>query len=328
MKALVTGATGFVGSHVVDELLRQGFDVAYVARATSNHRWLINKPVELREGSLYDANSLHRAVTDVDVLVHVAGQIAGRDEADFYRGNVLVTRNLLDAVRAYRPNLKRFVHISSGAVTGPSPSAEQPLTEEAAPKPLTAYGRTKLQAEQEVLAVANEIPVTIVRPPVVYGPRDEATLTFFQLVNRGFAPLIGFDDKFVSMIHARDLAMGIVEATLHPVAEGKIYNITSEEAYTWQQIANVAAAVSGRRRLASIRIPHPLVIAIAGTIGGLGKLSKKPPVIDIDKGRDFIQKYWTSSGEKARRELGFRPQISLNDGILETITWYKEQKWL
>jgi nucleoside-diphosphate-sugar epimerase len=328
VKVLVTGATGFVGSHVVDEMLRRGHEVAYVARATSNHRWLENKPVELREGSLYDPESLHRAVHGIDVVVHVAGQISGRNEEDFYRGNVTVTRNVLDAIRAYRPGLSRYVHVSSASVTGPSANAAEPVTEDSPLKPITAYGRTKLQAEQAVLEVAAEFPCTITRPCVVYGPRDEATLTFFQLVNRGFAPLIGFDEKFVSMIHARDLARGIADAALNPAAIGQTYFITGEEIHTWQQIANIAAAVSGRRRLANIRLPHPLVLAIAGTVGGFGRFARKPPVIDYDKGRDFVQKFWTSSGAKARKELGFRPEISLNDGILETVNWYKEMKWL
>lgn len=328
MRVLVTGATGFVGSHVVDELLSRNMEACYIARSSSNHRWLKGKPVELREGSLYDPATLKAAISDVDAIIHVAGQISGRNEADFYRGNVTATRNILDAVRTYRPSLTRFVHISSGAVSGPSRSATTPVTEDDRPKPLTAYGRTKAQAEDEVNSVASEVACTIVRPPVVYGPRDEATLTFFQLINKGFAPLIGFDEKYVSMIHARDLARGIVDSMVHPSAVGNTYFITSEEAYTWQQIANVAAAVSGRRKLAAIRIPHKVVLAIAGTAGGISKLMGKPSVLNYEKGIDMIQKYWTSSAEKARRELGFRPQISLQDGVTETVTWYKEQQWL
>ncbi len=328
MKVLVTGATGFVGSFVVDELLKQGAEVAYIARASSNHRWMKDKPVQLYEGSLFDPRSLQKAVESVDIIVHVAGQISGKNEEDFYRGNVLVTRNLLDAVRTYRPSLERFVHISSQAVCGPSESADSPVTEETTPRPITAYGRTKLKAEETVLSLKDELPISIVRPPVVYGPRDEATLSFFRLVHRGIAPLIGFDEKYVSMIHARDLAIGIVRVATNPVAIGQTYFITSAEHYGWQQIANVAAAVLGRRKLIRLHIPHPVVVAIAATVGGLGRFAKKPPVVDMDKGRDFTQKYWTSSGEKARRELGFKPEISLNEGILETITWYKEHKWL
>ncbi len=284
--------------------------------------------MQLREGSLYDPASLAKAVADVDAVIHVAGQISGRNEADFYRGNVTTTQNLIDAVKQHRPNLQRFVHISSGAVSGPSATLDRPVTEADPMRPITAYGRTKAKAEELVEEARNYLPCTTVRPPVVYGPRDEATLTFFQLVNKGFAPLIGFEEKYVSMIHAADLARGIVEAMLHPASINNTYFVTSEEQYNWQQIANVAAAVSGRRKLTTIRIPHPLVLAIAGISGGVSKLTGKPSVLNYEKGQDIIQKYWTSSGEKARRELGFKPMISFQDGITDTVTWYKEQQWL
>lgn len=328
MKVLVTGATGFVGSHVVDELLLRGFDVSYIARATSNHRWLKDKKVTLRQGSLYNSESLRAAVADVDAIIHVAGQISGRNEADFYKGNVTATSNLLTAVRNNRPSLERFVHISSGAVNGPATSLEKPATEEDVMQPITAYGRTKAKAEEVVRGEMNAIPSTIIRPPVVYGPRDEATLTFFKMVYKGFAPLIGFDEKFVSMIYVKDLVRGIVDSMVNPAAVGGTYFITSEEAYAWQQIANVTAAVSGRRKLTTIRIPHPVVLTLAGTVGGLSKIFGKPSVLNYEKGQDIIQKYWISSNAKARKELGFRPTFSLQEGIEDTIAWYLENKWL
>lgn len=328
MRVLVTGATGFVGSHLVDELLDRGYDVSYIARSSSNHRWLSGKNVALRQGSLYNSESLRAAVADADCIVHVAGQISGKNESDFFRGNVTATNNLLTAIKHNNPSLKRFVHISSGAVNGPSPSINEPANEESALKPITAYGRTKAKAEEVVREAMSELPATIVRPPVVYGPRDEATLTFFKLVYKGFAPLIGFDQKYVSMIHVADLARGIVESMTHPGAIGNTYFITSEETYTWQQIANVAAAVAGRRKLTNIRIPHPVVLAIAGVVGGISKLVGKPSVLDYEKGQDIVQRYWISSGEKARRELGFRPTISLQEGIEQTLAWYEDHRWL
>lgn len=328
VRVLVTGATGFVGSHVVDELLLKGYDVSYLARPTSNHRWLTEKNVTLRQGSLYNGESLRTAVADADAIIHVAGQISGKNEADFYRGNVTATANLLTAIQNYRPTLQRFVHISSGAVNGPSESLDKPATEDDKMKPLTAYGRTKAKAEEIVNQVKDVLPITIVRPPVVYGPRDEATLSFFKLVHKGFAPLIGYDDKYVSMIHVRDLSRGIVECMNHPAAVGNTYFITSEESYSWQQIANVAAAVAGRRKLTTIRIPHPAVLAIAGTVGLISKLFSKPSVLNYEKGQDIIQRYWTSSGAKARKELGFKPAISLQDGVEDTMTWYETQRWL
>jgi dihydroflavonol-4-reductase len=328
VRALVTGATGFVGSHVVDVLIERGIDVSYIARASSDHRWLTGKKVTLTEGSLYDLTSLRTALDGVDTIIHVAGQTAGKNEEDFRRGNEGVTQNLVDAVRAYRPNLTRFVHISSLAVTGPSPSLEKPVDEGSPLRPITAYGRTKKLAEDVMQQAMKEFPATIVRPPAVYGPRDTATLTFFQAVHRGIAPVIGFDDKYVSLVHIRDLARGIVDAALHEAAVGQTYFVATNTFNSWAEISTVTAAVSGRRRIMKIRIPHPLVLGIAGVVGFTGKLFTKPPVLDYEKGIDMIQKYWICSSDKAHRDLGYRQEISLADGILETVSWYREQGWL
>ena len=328
MRVLVTGATGFVGSHVVDILLARGLDVSYIARATSNHRWLTGKPVTLVEGSLHDLGSLHRALDGVDVVIHVAGQTAGRNEADFLRGNQGATQNLIDAVRTYRPNLTRFVHISSMAVNGPAKDEEHPNREDQPLHPITAYGRTKKLAEDVINEASADIPCTIIRPPAVYGPRDEATLTFFAAVAKGLAPMIGFDNKKVSLVHIRDLARGIVDASFHERTIGETYFISSDEWYTWQKIADITGSVTGRKRLLTLRLPHPLVLAIAGTSGAFGRFAEKPPVLDYEKGIDMIQRYWICSTEKAHRDFGYKQEISLEEGILETVSWYRTQGWL
>lgn len=328
MKVLVTGATGFVGSHVVDALRASEHDVSFIARSTSNLRWLEGSGAVRVDGSLFDVGSLRAAVADVDIIIHVAGLTAAKNEAEFRKGNRDATKNLLDAVRAYRPQLQRFVHISSGAVVGPSPSPEQAVDERSPLHPITAYGRTKKEAEDEVIAAGGDIPFTIVRPPAVYGPRDSAILTFFQSVARGIAPIIGFDEKQVSLIHARDLARGIVLAASSPAAVGQTYFITSERFYTWPHIAAVTAAVMGRKSVLKPRLPHALVLGIAGIVGALGKLAGKPPVLDYEKGIDITRPYWVFSPEKARRELGFREQLTLEEGIRETVTWYRDRGWL
>jgi nucleoside-diphosphate-sugar epimerase len=328
LKVLITGATGFVGSHVVDVLLERGHQVFFIARSTSNMRWLDGKGVTRVEGSLFDVESLHQAVSGMDALIHVAGLTAAKNEAEFRRGNLDATQNLIDAVRAYNPGIKRFVHISSLTVCGPASSVEFPTTEDQQElRPLTAYGRTKRMAEDAVRD-ATDIPWTIVRPPAVYGPRDSAILSFFQAVNKGLATLIGFGESRVSLVHARDLARGIVLAMEQPVAIKQTYFITSDDVYSWPEIVEVTKVALGKRFVLPIRLPHILVLAIAGTVGFFGKLSGKPPVLDYEKGLDLIQPFWICSSQKARIELGYSQQISLQDGIRETVQWYREQKWL
>ena len=328
MKVLITGATGFVGSHVVDVLLERGHEVFFIARSTSNMRWLDGKSVTRVEGSLFDVESLRHAVTGMDALIHVAGLTAAKNEAEFRRGNLDATQNLIDAVRAYNPGLQRFVHTSSLTVCGPAPSLEQPRTEDHDDlRPLTAYGRTKKLAEDAVRA-ASDIPWTIVRPPAVYGPRDAAILSFFQAVHKGLATLIGFGDSRVSLVHARDLARGIVLAMEAPAAHQQTYFITSDEFYSWPQIVDVTKTAMSKSFVLPLRLPHALVLGIAGTVGFFGKLSGKPPVLDYEKGLDLIQPYWICSSDKARRELGYTQEVSLEDGIRETVQWYREYKWL
>lgn len=327
MKVLVTGATGFVGSHVVDVLLERGHQVFYIARSTSNLRWLEGKAATRVDGSLFDVKSLRPAVEGMDVVIHVAGLTAAKNEAEFMRGNRDATQNLLDAIRAYVPTLTRYVHISSLAVCGPAAQLDEPITEDSPLHPITAYGRTKKLAEQCVTA-CSDIPWTIVRPPAVYGPRDEAILTFFQTINKGLASFIGFDDKRISLVHVRDLARGIVDAAFADAAVGQSYFISSDETYTWDQISAVTASIMGKRKLLRIRLPHAVVLSIAGTVGFFGKLAGKPPVLDYEKGIDLTQKYWICSTMKARRELGYRQEMSLADGIRDTVDWYRGASWL
>lgn len=328
MNVLVTGATGFVGSHVVDVLLDRGFDVSYIARASSNLRWMNGKRARRVDGSLFDYTTLRTAVGEADMIIHVAGVIAAKNEAEFMRGNRDATQHLIDAVDAYRPSITRFTHISSLAVAGPASSLEQPVRESDICKPITAYGRTKRSAEDVIHAAAGRIPTTILRPPAVYGPRDEATLTFFQTVNKGVAPLIGFDEKYISFINVKDLARGIVDATLHPKAVGETYFITSRDYYTWPEISTVTAAVLGKQRIRRIRLPHGVVLGLAGVAGFVSKFRSKPGVLDYEKGIDITRPYWICSPDKALRELGFQSQLSLHEGIQDTITWYREMGWL
>ena len=327
LNVLVTGATGFVGSHVVDVLLERGHTVSYIARSTSNLRWLAGKPATRVDGSLFDKESLRAAVERADIIIHVAGLTAAKNEAEFRRGNTEATQNLIDAARAYRPGLVRFVHISSLAVSGPSPNLANPVTEDSPYNPITSYGRTKQLAELAVLE-ATEIPFTIIRPPAVYGPRDSAIYTFFQTVNKGLATFIGFDQKRLSLVHVRDLARGIVDAAFSPKTIGETYFMSSDEFYTWREIAELTGTILERQRLLRIRLPHTLVLGIAGIAGFVGRISGKPSVLDYEKGVDIIQSFWTCSTEKARADFGYRQEISLEEGLRDTIRWYKEQKWL
>lgn len=328
MKALATGATGFIGSHLVDALLERGVEVRCIVRRQSNRRWLQGKPVEIVEASLEQPDSLPKAVAGVDVVYHIAGVIAARSYEEFYRGNRDATANLLNAVVQHAPNVRRFLFLSSLAAVGPAPSLAEPVTEETPYHPITAYGRSKRAAEEVVLAAADKLPITIVRPPAVYGPRDAATLPFFRSVRLGIAPLIGFREKYLSLIHVHDLVQGILAAATAECAVGRIYFISSEEVYTWWQLTEAARVALGRRRVWRVRVPHAIVMGIASVAEVAGWLMRRPPVFDFEKGRDIIQPYWICSPARAVAEIGYRQTVGLIEGMHQTVAWYREHGWL
>ncbi|MBI3235017.1 MAG: NAD(P)-dependent oxidoreductase, partial [Bacteroidetes bacterium] len=239
MKVLITGATGFIGSHVADLLLERGYDVRALARSTSNLQWLKGKKVELVDGSISNMQSLEKAMKDVEMVFHVAGLTAARKAEEFMIGNRDGTRNMLEAAYKFAPNLQRFLHVSSLTAVRPSDSPDKPVDESTPSAPITSYGISKKAAEDVVNSFANKLPITIVRPPAVYGQRETAILDFFKTVNKGFVPYIGFDKKQVSLIHGLDLSRGIIEAAESSNTIGKTYFVSSEEFYTWEQIGSV-----------------------------------------------------------------------------------------
>jgi len=328
MNVLVTGATGFIGSHVVDTLQHADANIVCIARPTSDLRWLKDKDIHIINASLDNPESLIPAVQGIDMIIHVAGLTAARNDEEFLRGNRDSTKNLLEIARTYAPNLQRFLHVSSQTVTGPSSSLIEPVHEDSPLYPITAYGRSKKAAEEVVREYAQYFPITIVRPPAVYGERDTAILTFFQSVAKGIVPLIGFDEKKVSLIHGIDLARGIVEAAFSAQTIGETYFVSSEEFYDWKQIAEITKNAFGKSIVMPIRVPHATVMMLAGLSEFFGKFSSKPPVLNYEKGKDLIQPYWICSVDKAKRDFGWKQHISIEEGIKRTVDWYKEHSWV
>lgn len=328
MKVLVTGATGFIGSHIADQMKEKGADVICIVRKTSNLQWVENKGYELVEASLSDLDSLKEVVKDVDIIFHSAGLTAAKSMEDFVRANLTGTKNLFEAAKNNAPNLKRFLHVSSQTAVGPSLSLDNISTEEQLHSPLTSYGKSKKMAEDYLNASHNILPVTIVRPPAVYGPRDSATLPMFKAAMKGIGTLVGFDDKYVSLVSSMDLSRGIIEAALSNNSVGESYFIASEEYYNWTNIIDTMGAAAGRDKMLKIRIPHSIVKVMGNVNGMIGKFTGKPPVFDSEKSIDFIQKYWTCSVEKAKRDFGYAQKYSLEEGFKATFEWYKSNGWI
>lgn len=323
----ITGGTGFIGSHLVDRCLERGDEVRVLVRKTSNLRWLEGKNVQLIEGDIRDASSLEAFVRDADYVYHIAGVVKARDRAGYFDGNVTATENMLDATQRFAPNVKRFLYASSQTAAGPSPSLDRPVREDDEPHPITTYGESKIAAENAVRARTNTLPWTIVRPPAMYGPRDTEIFIYFQAIARGLNSMIGFNDKRLSLLHADDLVTGSILAAEADISVGETYFISSEEFYSWPQVGRITAAIMDSRYV-TLRLPHALVYVIAGVSQFIAGLQRKPATLNIEKARDITRQYWTCDVSKAKKELGYRQQVGIEDGIRNTVAWYRQQGWL
>lgn len=323
---LVTGGTGFVGSHLVDHLIERGSSVRCLVRKSSKLRYLKHPQIQLAYGGLDDSTDWDAALAGVDTIYHVAGTTFARRAQDYFTVNHRGTEAILAEAIKRRDRINRFVYISSLAAVGPGRD-RKPADEDTTPSPITPYGRSKLLAEEAVRAVSDLLPVTIVRPPAVYGPRDYGIFEFFKAVKGGMFPMIGRRDKRVSLIHVRDLVEGIILAGESDVSVGRTYFISSEDDYSMRAVADLMAALM-RRRLRAIVIPRSLAYGVAIAAEAAAAVMRKPPVINRDKVTDLSQTFWTCSIERAKSELGYNPRVPLEEGLRETISWYKSEGWL
>jgi nucleoside-diphosphate-sugar epimerase len=326
MKIFMTGATGFVGSFLAETLIQSNHEVRCLVRKESNLRWIADLDVDCYYGSLYDENSLIRGMEDCDLIYHVAGVTKARTEEEYFRGNYEGTKKVINAALKHKKKLSRFIHVSSQAAVGPSPTLI-PINEKHPANPLTFYGKSKWAAEEYVQSFITNLPITIVRPPAVYGPRDTDILEFFRTVKFGLIPQLGGADKYLSLIHVKDLARGIAIAGEHERAVGETFFITSPEPYSWEEISRITLNILQKKGF-RVPVPVPLIKGVAAISEGIASITKKPALVNKQKVIEMEQDFWTCSPEKAKKDLGFEAKIGLENGIRETLIWYKEQKWL
>jgi nucleoside-diphosphate-sugar epimerase len=322
MKAMVTGATGFVGSHLVEALRRSGAEVTVLARSPEKASPLTAQGVRVVRGDLHDKGSLEDASRGQDVIYHVAGVVAARGEAEFLWANRDGTANLVAA--AERSGKPRLVLVSSLAAGGPAPRGS-PLSGREPPNPVTAYGRSKLAAEQVVRH--SGLPWSIVRPPIVYGPRDREVLKIFRIARLGIAPVFGDGTQELSAVHAADLANALIAAGQSKAAVGGTYTACHPEVFTSSELGRAVGAAMGRS-VGTVHIPALLGRALLTVTEVSARLTRQVTILTTDKANEFFQPAWTGDPTALTRDSGWRAAYDLHTGLADTYQWYRKAGWL
>ncbi len=329
MKLLVTGATGFLGSHIAEQFAREGHTVRVLVRRTSDRSFLRGLEIEEALGDITQPDTLPAAVAGVDAVVHPAGLVKARTAAEFNSVNAEGTANLLSAL-ASAESTPRFVYISSLAAHGPSEDG-RPRPLDAPATPVTAYGRSKLKAEEMVRAWAGNsarVGAVIIRPPVIYGPRDRQLLPFFHLARWRLAPLLGGGTNSVSCVYVDDAARAaVLAATAGDDAPSATYALDDGAVYTWRDLLAAVEQAVGKKAL---RLPSPpWAFAAAALVSEIyGRLRRQAVSFTRDKVIEMRQRYWVCSHEEISRDLGWQPQVGLSEGAALTAAWYRQHGWL
>lgn len=323
MKAFVTGATGFVGGHLVDALLERGDDVTAFVRDPGRAREIARRGIRLAIGSLGDApHVLADHLAGADIVYHVAGLTAARDEAGFLAVNRDGTAGLVEA--ATLAGHPAFVLVSSLAAAGPT-TPGRPLDGTEEPHPVTRYGRSKLAGETVVRASA--LPWTILRPPAVYGPADREMFRVFKAASLGIAPVFGRGDQQLSLVFGPDLAGAIAVAGASPAARGRIFNVAHPEILTTRTIVEAAGRALGRR-VRVVGIPRWAGnVALRLTDAG-ARLTGRATVLSADKSHEFFAPAWLADTDPFTTATGWSAAHDFAAGAAATVAWYRERGWL
>lgn len=316
---LVTGGSGFIGSHLVARLCSRGERVRCLLRRKTNRE--LPAQAEVVFGELVSGAGLQEALEGIDTVIHVAGVTKALGIDDYYAGNARATEKL---ARAVAGRGIRLVHVSSLAAVGPSLDGT-PVGEDAEPRPLTHYGKSKLEGERIVRTLVPD--AVIVRPPVVYGPHDTDVFRILKPLSQGIAVQIGGGERWFSAIYVGDLVEGLIAASLAAPASEKTYFLAHATPVSWSELRASTARITGRNARV-LRIPAGVAYAAGWGAEMWAHLTSKPGIISREKVTEAQCSYWTCDTRRAAVEIGFEAGTSLDAGLAQTLSWYREAGWL
>jgi dihydroflavonol-4-reductase len=294
-------------------------------------KWLSGLDVEDVRCDLADHAALCTALDGSDYVFHVAGLTRAPSRAELFVANVDGTATLLEAVRQAAPGVRRVVVMSSQAAAGPSPVEDgrvRPLTEQDPLRPISEYGESKAAMERVIAERFGDLPITIVRPPAVYGPREADIYTVIRAASKlRIFPIVGSGRQpQLSLVHVRDLVTGTIDAAEAKATVGETFFIGSERGYSWNEIRD-AVRTALDKRLLTVRVPVPVVVPVGTVFERVASLVKRYPPLNREKAREATHA-WVSSIEKAHSAFGYRDGVPLMEGMTETVAWYRKEGWL
>lgn len=323
-RVLITGATGFLGFHLIEEALAQGFEVVAAVRKSSNLKHLAHLPI--KQVALDYNNPAAITVLlqseGIDYIIHAAGQTKAKSQAEYDATNAAITAQLGIAAKQHL-GLKKFVLISSLAAVGPSNQSAEVLTEKTIPHPVTAYGRSKLLAEEKLKDI--KLSAIILRPTAIYGPREKDIFMLVKMVKKGWDPYIGKIAQQLSFVHGRDVAAIAVKSLDLQVAG--TYHISDGNSYGRYELADLTQQHLGLKAK-RIHLPLGLVKVAAKASDVWHRMLNKASIFNTEKLAELTAANWVCSIEKAKNELGFEPRFKLEKGLADTLKWYQQNNWI
>lgn len=324
-KVLITGASGFLGFHLIEAALEKDMDVYAGIRKSSNIEHLTHLPISFTYLDLSNSNSLIKEMEEkrYDYIIHAAGITRAKTEIHYNVVNADYTFNLALAVKHSDIPLKKFVYISSLAALGPLDNIDGVIDESTNPEPVTHYGKSKLLAEVKLQRLT--MPLVILRPTAIYGPRETGIFILFKSIKRGLEPYIGKFEQRLSFIYAKDMATATINSLTCP--KNGAYNLSDGNSYSRYDFANYVKLLMKKKTI-KFHLPFWLVKIMANTLKKTGQLFNKTPVMNEDKLREITGRNWVCNIEKAIKELDFHPLFNLKKGLDVTLKWYLQYKWL
>jgi len=326
-RVLITGASGFVGYHLIEHALKNNLEVYAAVRKSSKVDHLKHFPIQYVYPDFNNADSLIKELEDKQYtyIIHAAGVTAAKAQKDYDRVNADYSFNLASAAAQANIKLKKFVFLSSLAAVGPLNDIEEIITENTIPNPVTAYGRSKLLAEQK-LNTLTSLPLITLRPTAVYGPRDTGIYIILKQFSKGFEPYIGKIDQHLSFIYVSDLAKITVQALFSPIVH-KTYNLSDGKVYDRYALAKFSKEVLNKKTI-RLHLPLLLIKALAGFLERLYARSNKTPALNIEKLNELNAVNWICDIKIVTQDLNYLPEYDLKKGLTDTFAWYKKHNWI